>query len=64
MITDQKLQDCENGICDLAKGFGVSEEEIVKILKDGMEFRSPIAGQLSKTNQYFIDEMTATFDVY
>ena len=64
MIEDSKLQDCENGICDLAKGLNISEAEVVRILKEGMEARSPIGGQLSKTNQYFIDEMEATFDAY
>ena len=64
MIEEDRLQDCENGICDLAKGLGVSEVEIVKILKEGMEARSLIGGQLSKTNKYFIDEMEATFDAY
>lgn len=64
MIEEGNLQHCENGICDLAKGLNISEAEVVKILREGMEARSPIAGQLSKTNQYFIDEMEATFDAY
>jgi len=64
MISESRLQDCENGICDLAKGLDISEAEVVRILKEGMEALSPIGGQLSKTNQYFINEMEAVFDAY
>ena len=64
MLTEKDLSNCEGGIESLAKGLSISEEEIVKILKEGMESLSAIGGQLSKTNKYFIDEMTATFDAY
>lgn len=64
MIEERRLADCENGVESLAKGLDISEADVIRILKEGMEARSPIAGQLSKTNQYFIDEMEATFDAY
>lgn len=64
MIDEHRLNDCEEGICSLAQGLGITESEVVLILKEGMESRSPIGGQLSKTNQYFLEEMCATFDVY
>lgn len=62
MITEQKLGQAETAIEELADALGVSEQEIVKTLREGMESRSPIFGQLSKTNSYFIEEMEATFD--
>jgi hypothetical protein len=64
MIEDNRLQDCENGICELAKGLDITEAEIVRIIKEGMESRSPIGNELSKKNKYFIDKMEATFDAY
>jgi len=64
MMKNSELHDCENGIHGLAKGLGIAEAEIVRMLKEGMESRSSIGGQLSKKNQYFIDEMEATFDSY
>ncbi len=62
MITEHKLGQAETAIEQLADSLGVSEQEIVKILREGMESRSPVAGQLSKDNKYFIDEMESTFD--
>ena len=63
MITDKKIQICEDSIINLAEGLGMSEKEVVEILKEGMMSLSPIANQLSNTNKYFIDEMEATFDI-
>jgi len=62
MITEQKLGQAETAIEELADALGVSEQEIVKILREGMESRSAIGGQLSKSNAYFLEEMEATFD--
>lgn len=64
MLSEKDLSICEVGIESLAEGLSISEVEVVKILKEGMESRSPVGGQLSKTNQYFVDEMEATFDAY
>ena len=62
MITEQKLGQAETAIEELADALGVSEQEVVKILREGMESRSAIGGQLSKCNAYFLEEMEATFD--
>lgn len=64
MLDVHRLNDCEEGICSLAQGLGITEADVVRILKEGMESISPIGGQLSKSNQFFIDEMRATFDAY
>lgn len=63
-LTKKQLIEAEEGILKLAKALNVSEREIIKILREGMESLSPIAGQLSKANKYFIDEMEAIFDCY
>ena len=63
MITDNKIQICEDSIINFAEGLGISEKEVVEILKEGMLSLSPIANQLSNTNKYFIDEMEAIFDM-
>ena len=60
MISDKKLEYCENGIFELAKGLDIPEERIVKILRAGMEVHS-ILEELSESDQYFINEMEASF---
>ena len=64
MITEEKLAQAEKSIEELADALGVSETEIVKILREGMESRSAIGGQLSKSNAYFLEEMESTFDCF
>ena len=64
IMTEQKLSQAEKAIEDLADALGITEQEIVSILRRGMEARAPITNQLSKSNEYFISEMEATFDFY
>ena len=63
-LTERQLAKAESAIDNLADALGITEQEVVKILKEGMESTSPIAGQLSKTNKYFIEEVKATYNVY
>jgi hypothetical protein len=62
MINEFQLAKAEDAIIQLADALGITELDVIQLLEDGMEFQSPIAGQLSKTNSYFLDEMKATFD--
>lgn len=64
MITEEKLAQAEKSIEELADALSVSETEIVKILREGMESRSAIGGQLSKSNAYFLEEMESTFNCF
>lgn len=61
MISEEKLAKAEKAIEMLADALGENEKSIVSILREGMESKSPIAGQLSNNDKYFIDEMEATF---
>lgn len=61
MITEQKLGQAERAIEDLADALGITEQEVVSILREGMEAKSPISNQLSRSDEYFISEMEATF---
>jgi hypothetical protein len=63
-MTEQKLSQAEKAIEDLADALGITEQEVVSILREGMEAKSPIANQLSRSDEYFISEMEATFGVY
>lgn len=63
-ITYDNLGRAECAIEELSASLGITEKEIVAILRQGMEDRSPISGQLSETNKYFLDEMESTFDCY
>lgn len=60
-MTEQQLAKAEEAIEKLADALEVSEQDIVSILKNGMEYLSPMSGVLSKKQYYFIDEMEATF---
>ncbi len=64
ILNEQKLSQAESAIEQLAYVLGITEKEIVAILEHGMGFNSQIAGQLSNTNKYFLEEMKATFDCY
>lgn len=63
-ISEQKLSQAEKAIEDLADAIGITEKELVSILREGMEAKAPIANQLSKSDEYFISEMEDTFNVY
>jgi predicted RNase H-like nuclease (RuvC/YqgF family) len=56
-MTEQKLSQAERAIEDLANALGITEEEVVSILREGMEAKAPIANQLSRSDEYFISEM-------
>jgi hypothetical protein len=43
---------------------GITEQEVVSILREGMEAKAPIANQLRRSDECFISEMEATFGVY
>ena len=60
-MTEQKLSQAERAIKDLADALGITEQEVVSILREGMEAKSPIFNQLERSNEYFISEMEATF---
>ena len=59
-MTELSLSLAENAIELLAEALGITEQEVVSILREGMESTN----QLSKTNKYFIYEMEATFRTY
>ncbi len=61
MISESSLLKAEQAIEDLADALDISEEEIVSILRKGMEAKAPISNQLRKKDEYFISEMEATF---
>lgn len=61
MITEQKLEQAENAIIELADALEISEQELLKILREGMESISSIGGQLSRSDAFFLGEMEATF---
>jgi|JI10StandDraft_1071094.scaffolds.fasta_scaffold568710_4 hypothetical protein len=61
MNYEQQLQKAERAIEDLALCLGITEKEMVSIIREGMEAKSPIANQLSKSEFDFISEMEATF---
>jgi len=63
-MTEQKLSQAEKAIEELADALEITEQKVVSILRAGMEAKAPISNQLSKTNQFFIDEMEATFGCY
>ncbi len=42
-MTDEKLLKAERAIEDLADALGISEQEVVSIIREGMEAKSPIA---------------------
>jgi len=64
MMTEQKLSQAERAIEDLADALGITEQEVVSILREGMEAKAPITNQLSRSDEYFISEMEVTFGVY
>lgn len=64
IMTEQKLSQAERAIEDLADALGITEQEVVSILREGMEAKAPIANQLKRSDEYFISEMEATFGVY
>lgn len=64
-MTEEKLLKAERAIEDLADALGISEQEVVSIIREGMEeAKSPIAKQLSRSDEYFITEMEAAFGTY
>lgn len=63
-MTDEKLSQAERAIEDLSDALGISEQEVVSIIREGMEAKSPIANQLSRSDEYFITEMEVAFGVY
>lgn len=63
-MTDEKLLKAERAIEYLADALGISEQEVVSIIREGMEAKSPIANQLSRSDEYFITEMEVAFGVY
>lgn len=63
-MNDKKLAKAEKAIEDLADAIGITEQEVVSILREGMEAKAPISNQLSKSNEYFISEMESTFGSY
>lgn len=62
-MTEQKLSQAEKAIGELADALDISEQEVVSILRKGLEAKAPIANQLKKSDEYFITEMEATFGV-
>ena len=64
MISDAKMSIAEEAIINLADTLGVSEEHIIEIIEEGMMNVSPIAGQLSNKNDYFLKEMKSAFNIY
>lgn len=60
-MTEQNLAKAERAIEDLAEALGYSEQEIVSILREGMESKAPIVNHLPKSEEYFISEMESTF---
>ncbi len=62
-MTEQNLAKAEIGIEHLADALGITEQEVVSILREGMEAKAPIAGQLSRSDEYFIYEMENTFGI-
>lgn len=60
-MTEQKLSQAERAIEDLADALGITEQELVSILREGMEAKSPFGNQLSRSNEYFLSEMEAVF---
>lgn len=60
-MTDQNLAKAERAIENLAEALGYSEQEIVSIIREGMETKAPITNQLPKREEYFISEMESTF---
>lgn len=63
-MSEQKLSQAERAIEDLADVLGITEQEVVSILRKGMEAKSAIGNQLSRSDEYFISEMEATFGAY
>lgn len=63
-MTEKKLSQAEKAIEYLADALGITEQEVVSILREGMEAKAPIANQLSRSDEYFISEMESTFGVY
>ena len=60
-MTEEKLAKAETAIEMLADALGVEERYVVSLLREGMEAKSPMANQLKRTDQFFIDEMEAIF---
>jgi DNA-directed RNA polymerase specialized sigma subunit len=63
-MTEQKLSQAEKSIEDLADALGITEQEVVSILREGMGAKALIVNQLRRSDEYFISEMEATFSVY
>ena len=42
-MIEQKLSQAEKAIEDLADALGITEQEVVSILREGMEAKAPIA---------------------
>lgn len=60
-MNEEKLSQAEEAIRELADALEISEQEVVSILREGMESKAPIAGQLRKSDEIFITEMESTF---
>lgn len=58
-----RLNKAERAIEDLADAMDISEQELVSILREGMEAKAPIANQLKRGEEYFITEMENTFGI-
>jgi len=63
-MSELNLAKAEKAIEDLASAMGISEQEVVSILREGMEAKAPIANQLKKSDEEFLDEMESTFGVF
>ncbi len=61
-MDDFKLQKCEEGIILLSNGLDITEEELIRLIDDGLFYKYSC-----NIPEHFIDfmgEMKATFDCY
>ncbi len=62
MISEFNLSKAEQGIEFIAKALDVPENEVVKILEQGMYMVKEVP--LNDKFSYFLEEMRASFNIY
>ncbi len=62
-MTEEQLIQAEHAIEELASAMNISEQEVVIILRKGLQAMSPSKHQLRNKDEAFISEMESTFGV-
>ena len=62
-ISDKELNEAEESIIHLAKAFGLTDKEMVRVIADGIEERER-SFNATPSSDYVIEELKATFSAW